>query len=83
MKNIKTYTAGDIEKLLRNRYSPPEYAFLPQVRNQTGYSRQIRTADALVMSLYPSRGLYLSGFEIKINKSDLKNEISWLFYRPT
>jgi hypothetical protein len=77
MKNIKTYTAGDIEKLLRNRYSPPEYAFLPQVRNQTGYSRQIRTADALVMSLYPSRGLYLSGFEIKVNRGDFVNEIKY------
>jgi hypothetical protein len=71
------YTAQEIEELLRNRFSPPEYAFLPQVRNQTGYSRQIRTADVLIMSLFPSRGLYLSGYEIKVGRGDLINEIKY------
>jgi hypothetical protein len=71
----KIYKSEDIEQLLRNRFSPPAFAFLPQVRNQTGYCRQIRTADVLVMGLYPSRGLYLSGFEIKVNRGDWLNEL--------
>jgi hypothetical protein len=73
----ENYTSTEIEELLRNRFCPPEYAFLPQVRNQTGYSRQIRTADVLVMSLFPSRGLYLSGFEIKVNRGDFLNELKY------
>lgn len=57
--------------LLRQRFAAPEFAFLPQVRNQTGFSRRVvRTADALAMSLYPSRGLHLYGFEIKCSRSD-------------
>jgi hypothetical protein len=72
---INKYTAYDIESLLKSRYTPPEYAFLPQVRNGTGYMNQIRTADALVMSLYPSRGLDLTGFEIKIRRSDWLSEL--------
>lgn len=62
--------AHDLEQLIRNRFAPPVYAFLPHVRNQTGYSKDIRTADALAMCLYPSRGLYLNGFEIKVCRSD-------------
>ena len=71
----KIFTSMDIENLLSNRFSPPAWAFLPQVRNCTGYARTIRTADALAMGLYPSRGLYLHGFEIKINRGDWLNEL--------
>lgn len=67
--------AHDLEQLIRNRFAPPSYAFLPQVRNQTGYSKGIRTADALAMCLFPSRGLYLNGFEIKINRGDWLKEL--------
>lgn len=68
----------DLEKLLAIRYSAPAYAFLKQVRNQTGFynSRDgIRTADGLALSLFPSRGIHLHGFEIKTYKSDLMNEL--------
>jgi hypothetical protein len=59
---------------LRTRYSPPEYAFLPQVRNATGFAGK-RTADAVAMSLYPSRGLYLHGFEVKVSRGDWRREL--------
>lgn len=73
-KNI--WTAGDLEGLLWARYKEPEFAFLTQVRNGTGFSRQtIRTADAIALSLYPSRGIDLHGFEIKISRSDFRNEL--------
>lgn len=61
--------------LLKERFAAPEYAFMPHVRNGTGYSRRTtRTADALAMSLYPSRGLDLHGFEIKSDRGDWLRE---------
>ncbi|MFH0960945.1 MAG: hypothetical protein V1897_19850 [Pseudomonadota bacterium] len=59
---------------LANKFRPPEYAFLSDVRNCTGYGRQIRTADAMAMCLYPSRGLHLTGFELKVSRSDWMHE---------
>lgn len=61
---------GQIMVALRDRYKAPAHAFLPQVRNQTGFRRRVRTADAIAMSLYPSRGLDLHGFEVKVSRSD-------------
>ncbi len=61
--------------LLKERFAAPEYAFLPHVRNGTGYVRRTtRTADALAMGLWPSRGLDLHGFEIKSDRRDWLNE---------
>lgn len=69
-------TAEDITKALATRYAPPAFAFLPQVRNATGYaSRVTRTADAVAMGLWPSRGLHLQGFEIKVSRSDWLSEL--------
>lgn len=68
-------TAHDIEENLRNRFQPPSFAYLTQVRNGTGFSGTVRTADALVMGLWPSRGLYLQGFEIKVSRGDWMNEL--------
>lgn len=68
-------TSAHVTALLRERYAAPEYAFLPQVRSRTGYSGPIRTADALAMSLYPSRGLELHGFEIKVSRGDWLREL--------
>jgi len=46
-----------------------------EVRNRTGYGGQVRTADALAMSLYPSRGIELIGIEIKTSRSDWVKEM--------
>ena len=54
---------GGVFEALKTRYNSPEYCLLPQVRNSTGYSSKVRTADAIAMSLWPSRGLTLTGFE--------------------
>ena len=71
----KSRTSEDMIALLRARYAAPEYAFLPQVRSRTGYGGPIRTADAMAMSLYPSRGLLLHGFEVKVSRSDWLREL--------
>lgn len=63
------------EAALRHRYRQPEFAILFEVRNQTGFTRKIRSADAIAMSLYPSRGLEILGFEIKRSRGDWLNEL--------
>ena len=74
-ESTKALTTPQVMALLRERYAPPEFALLPQVRSRTGYSGPIRTADALAMSLYPSRGLLLHGFEVKVSRSDWLREL--------
>jgi len=60
---------------LEKMYPPREYAFFPHVRNGTGYARrETRTADAVAMSLWPSRGLVLHGFEVKVSRRDWLTE---------
>ena len=65
---------ADIEQLLAERFCPPEWAFLPQISNGTGASHR-RTADAIAFNCYPSRGLELHGFEIKVSRSDWLREL--------
>lgn len=60
---------------LAARYCRPAWAFLPEVRNGTGYQREPRTADAMAMSLWPSRGLELHGFEVKASRADWLGEL--------
>jgi len=50
------------------------YAFLPEVRGGTGWSRESR-ADAIVMDLWPSDGLELTGFELKTSRADWLREL--------
>lgn len=71
----KFFTADDLERLLGNRFCSPGFAFIPQVRNGTGYLKTTRTADALAMGLWPSRGLFLHGFEIKVQCGDWIKEL--------
>lgn len=67
-------TEYQLFQALRPLYPPAAYALLPQVANGTG-SRANRHADALALSLWPSRGLHLSGFEIKSYRSDWLQEL--------
>ena len=53
----------------------PAHIWLYEVRNGTGYSRQPRYADALVVSVYPSRGIWLAGIEVKVNRGDWRREL--------
>jgi len=62
-------------RLLDVKFPAPAWAFLPFVRSATGYGRTIRTADGVAMSLWPSRGLELLGFEIKVSRGDWLQEL--------
>lgn len=64
----------EIMEALRLRYSPPEWAFLEQVANGTGMTAH-RHADAVAMSIWPSRGLELHGHEVKASRNDWLKEL--------
>lgn len=63
-----------IRDALFKRYPAPAWALFFEVHNTTGYGRS-RSADALAMGLWPSRGLELHGFEFKDDRGDWRNEL--------
>ena len=67
-------TAADVRAALLNRYRAPEWACCFVVADRTG-ARPTRSAYAIAMSVYPSRGLRLHGFEIKVSRSDWLHEL--------
>lgn len=70
-----TWTSADVCRALRDRFPKDEYALFFEVRNGTGFQRKTRSADALAMSLWPSRGLEFHGFEVKVSRSDWLREL--------
>ena len=72
-KKLNLETTEIIERL-GSKFSSPEYGFITQVRNGTGYMAN-RTADAMAMSLWPSRGLHIYGFEVKASRTDWLKEL--------
>lgn len=74
-KMTQRLTSADMRTLLRKRYPKGEWALAFEVANATGGNSR-RYADAVAMNLWPSRGLALHGFEVKVSKSDWKNELN-------
>lgn len=68
------YTEASVFRALRQRYPKDQCALLPQVADRTGFTT--RHADAVCMQLWPSRGLTIEGFEIKVSRSDWKSELA-------
>lgn len=68
-------TAQDVIQALREKYPSQSHAFLTEVGNSTGAGTH-RHCDALVMSLWPSRGLEIIGFEVKVRRSDWLTELA-------
>jgi hypothetical protein len=67
-------TAEEIRESLRKKFTRPEWALFFEVGNGTAGNLK-RWADALAMNMYPSRGLAIVGFEIKVSRNDLKKEL--------
>lgn len=63
-----------VYNILRKRYPANEYALMAEVSNAAGHARN-RSADYILMGLWPSRGLHLSGFELKSHRSDWLSEL--------
>jgi hypothetical protein len=67
------YTESSVADALAKRYKSQEWVFLRSVANATG--SVARTADAMAFNLWPSRGLEIHGFEIKVSRGDFKKEL--------
>lgn len=67
-------TASGVYRCLCELWPSTAYAVLPEVGNATGGASK-RHADAVVMSLWPSRGLTVTGVEIKVSRSDWVSEL--------
>lgn len=66
-------TEADIKNLLRKRYTAPQFAFMTNVANSTGFASTY--ADGVAFSLWPSSGFQVEGFEIKVSRQDFLNEM--------
>ncbi len=75
-QTTERWTEPKVFEAIRKVFPPPAFVLLPQVRNGTGYERSPRTADAVAISTWPSRGLYLAGIEIKVTLSDWRRELA-------
>lgn len=64
----------DVYKLLRDKFSAPEWVFIREVPASTGGG--YRRADGIAMNLWKSRGMELNGFEVKVDRGDWKNELA-------
>ena len=68
------WTEAELTEMLRHRYSGHKWAFAAQVPNATGM-KKTRTCDGIAMGLWPSEGLHLHGFEVKVSRSDWRKEM--------
>lgn len=66
-------TENEVLAALAARFCAPEWAFLRHVADTTGGAN--RTADAMAMNLWRSRGLALHGFEVKVRRADMLKEL--------
>lgn len=71
---MKAWTESQVADKLARRFKSPEWAFMRQVRRGTGFKHN-NTADAIAASTWPSRGLFLVGFEIKCGRGDWIKEL--------
>lgn len=68
-------TANEVLNAINATHAAPEWVFLRDVANGTGGHCR-RRADAVAMNLWPSRGLEVRGFEVKVSRGDLKRELA-------
>lgn len=67
-------TANDLCARVLAAHPLPEWACFFEVRGGAGWDR--RTADAIAMNLWGSRGLTVRGFEVKVDRRDLRRELA-------
>lgn len=81
MTEAPKLTEAVVLELLRARMSRPgnggsgEFAFLTHVRSDAAFDAK-RTFDAMAVNLWPSRGLVIEVFEVKVSRSDWRRELA-------
>jgi hypothetical protein len=74
MANSVSVTSADVLDALRSRWPDSEYLTIREAPD--GAARLGRKLDALVISLWRSRGYELDGIEIKVSHSDWMREVN-------
>lgn len=75
------HTERTVLNALRKRHAPksggngPEWAYVEHVRSAAGFNAK-RTLDAIGLGLWPSRGMELHGYEVKVSRADFRREIN-------
>lgn len=64
---------NEVTGALALKFCAPEFAFFTQFSRSTGYAGRI--ADAIAINLWPSRGLEVHGFEVKVSRGDWLHEL--------
>lgn len=67
-------TAAQMKAAIRTLYPAPEWALAFEVRDAAAMNAR-RSADALAMNTWPSRGLHIHGIEVKVSRSDWRSEL--------
>lgn len=81
VKTKPTETAESLKARIRAHHSSdprlaPEWAVMTEVASRTGGGGgDTRYADAIAMNLWPSRGLAIHGFEVKVYRGDWMREL--------
>lgn len=68
-------TAIDINRAIKGKYSDQQWRVWFEVSEGTGHFSG-RRADAVVMNIWPSKAYQLHVFEVKVSRSDFKNEMA-------
>ena len=66
-------TTKEVNDLLRTKFNNTEYAYLEEVRDSAGFHAS-RSCDAVTIGLWPSRGNFITGYEVKISRTDWLKE---------
>lgn len=64
----------NLYSIIRKRYPENEYALMAEVSDAAGFNRS-RSADYIAVGLWPSRGLFINGIELKSFRSDWLSEL--------
>lgn len=70
------WRAEDVRSALRLRFAGSGAVVMEEVGNGTGHSMNRRWADMIVMETWPSRGLTITGIEIKVSRADWLHELA-------
>lgn len=65
---------SELKAILKAHHDAREWAIMFEVANATG-AGGTRYADAIAMGLWPSRGLHIHGYELKVSRSDWRKEL--------
>lgn len=74
VREKKHVSTEEMRGAMRRQWKAPAHAILWEVGDATG-ARHSRLADAVIMGLWPSRGIDLEGVEIKTYRSDWLREL--------